>query len=447
MPSLRRPGSGDRKPLSLKSVTFDTAGWVSTNAWNPWRRSLEWKNAHGDTLRADVAARADVPLRASDLAVAREFYRREAVQYEGGIVSVEAVDAGGVRSLEVLDKRRRGLGYAYRGVLAIPMGRAGFTLTTDAIEHGTTGVREAVVTAHLFERGDLKIEAGPDGKKVVKGWFQDPYDADYQGNVLHCLADDERLDALFPDHPLSRTRAYLKRIRKSVAIDASVAGDDAPAATTSEAGDAARVRTPLSAAAIASLYLVAQRFERAAELLAASVAEMETTGGKADDVAQQLLLLGLAYDCLGRPREAEGPLSRSRDLFTATLGPDHPGTAQAVTNLARIYLHLGRHAEAEPLFVQALKVFERQDSPGTTPGVALNGLGLVHNARGLHAQAIPYFERALENFEAFEKASGGKVPDCADVLRNMAVALRETGDEKRALDALQRAGRIAGGRA
>jgi tetratricopeptide (TPR) repeat protein len=426
----------------LKSVTFDTAGWASTNAWNPWRRSLEWKNAHGDTLRADVATRADGPPRAFDLTVARGFYRREAAQYEGGIVSVEAVDAGGVRSLEVIDKRRRGLGYAYRGVLAIPMGRSGFTLTTNAIERGTTGVREAVVTAHLVGRGDLKIEPGD---KVIRGWFQDPYDADYQGNVLHCLSDDERLDALFPDHPLSRTRAYLQRMRKSVAIDASVARDDAPPATTPHADDAARVRSRLSSAAIASLYLMAQRFERAAELLAASVAEIETTGAKPDDLAQQLLGLGLAYDCLGRPREAEGPLSRSRDLFTATLGPNHPSTAQAVTNLARIYLHLGRHDEAEPLFVQALKVFEGQESPGTNPGVALNGLGLVHNARGLYAQAIPYFERALENFEAFEKASGGKVPDCADVLRNMAVALRETGDKKRALDALQRVGRIAGG--
>ena len=100
---------------------------------------------------------------------------------------------------------------------------------------------------------------------------------------------------------------------------------------------------------------------------------------------------------------------------------------------------LGRHHEAEPLFLHTLNVFNEKDASGSNSGVALNGLGLVQNARELYLEAIPYFERALQNFEGVH---GPDFIDCATVLRNKALSLHHIGDDRKAEEALNRARRI-----
>jgi hypothetical protein len=73
-------------------------------------------------------------------------------------------------------------------------------------EHGTTGVREAVVTAELMGAGRLSLA------DYRERWAGDPYDPGYAGvdrSVLRSLSDDESYDGQFPDHPLSRIRKVL----------------------------------------------------------------------------------------------------------------------------------------------------------------------------------------------------------------------------------------------
>jgi len=200
---------------------------------------------------------------------------------------------------------------------------------------------------------------------------------------------------------------------------------------------------------VASLYflfgsslLEVGRFDDAEKLLDISISELETTVGKNDPlVAKHLVLLGLAHDCQGRYLDAESVLSRARNIFEQSLGQDDLHTAQATLNLARVYLSLGRHDEAEPLLLQTLRVFNQKDASGSSAGIALNGLGLVRNARGLYQEAIPYFEQALQ---IFERVHGPDFPDCATALRNMALSLQHTGDDRRAQEALKRARRIKG---
>jgi len=80
-------------------------------------------------------------------------------------------------------------------------------------EQGTTGVREAVVTADLMNQGKLTI----DGYK--KYWCQDPYEPAYRGadrSVLRSMSDDERYDEKFPEHPLSKVRRLLATLPSHV---------------------------------------------------------------------------------------------------------------------------------------------------------------------------------------------------------------------------------------
>jgi len=174
--------------------------------------------------------------------------------------------------------------------------------------------------------------------------------------------------------------------------------------------------------------------------LTASISDLEQAIGVNDLlVAKQLSLLGFAYEGQGKYLDAEAVLSRGWSILQAKLGDDHPDTAHPMLNLARMYINLGRHDDAEPLLQKALGVFEEEQPPGSNVGVGLNGLGLVHNARGLYAQALTCFERALE---IFQTVHGPDFPESATVLRNMAVALQKIGEERRAKDALEQARQI-----
>ena len=47
--------------------------------------------------------------------------------------------------------------------------------------------------------------------------------------------------------------------------------------------------------------------------------------------------------------------------FEKTLGPEHPGVATALNNLAALYLAQGKYAEAEPLYQRALAIWEKAE--------------------------------------------------------------------------------------
>ena len=87
--------------------------------------------------------------------------------------------------------------------------------TIVAREHGTTGIREALITSDLMNKGKLTLES------YKASWAQDPYDSSYCGvdrSILRCMSDDESYDQLFPQHPLSKVRRELYRLG-SIEID------------------------------------------------------------------------------------------------------------------------------------------------------------------------------------------------------------------------------------
>jgi tetratricopeptide (TPR) repeat protein len=434
----------------LDSVQFDTEGWTLTKRRG---NSVEWRNADGDTLRTSIDSNLPAVLSGpSEMDALRTFYRAEAIRRGGGIVCVEIVQAGGVRALKVINKYQRRSAYGYDGTLIVPFHNAQLKVTIDSIERGVTGERDAIVTAQIAAQGELEIQpaAAPDDHGKIKGWFQDPYDPGWQGSAIYSMSDDDRLDVLFPNHPLSKIRNHLGRVEATLLINQSIWGDNLlqPGSMGEEDGFC-QLRRLLSPPTLASLYLVfgssllqAGRFDDAEKLLEGSISELErTVGADSPVVAQHLLLLGLAHDCQERYLDAESALSRARSIFEQSLGPNDLNTAEATLNLARVYIPLARHDEAEPLFQHALKVFNEKDASGSYCGIALNGLGLVRNARGLYLDAIPFFEQALQ---IFERVHGPDYIDCATALQNMAVSLQHTGDNRRAEESLNRARRIRG---
>ncbi len=92
----------------------------------------------------------------------------------------------------------------------------------------------------------------------------------------------------------------------------------------------------------------------------------------------------------GRYAEAEPLYKRSLAIREKVLGPEHPGVAQSLNNLAALYKAQGQYAEAEPLYQRALAI--REKALGSEhPHVAqsLNNLAGLYEAQGRYAEAEP----------------------------------------------------------
>jgi len=94
-------------------------------------------------------------------------------------------------------------------MLIIPLSKVEMIWTVVAREHGTTGIREALITSDLMNKGKLTLES------YMASWAQDPYDPPYCGvdrSILRFMSDDESYDQLLPQHPLSKVRRELNRL-------------------------------------------------------------------------------------------------------------------------------------------------------------------------------------------------------------------------------------------
>jgi tetratricopeptide (TPR) repeat protein len=108
-----------------------------------------------------------------------------------------------------------------------------------------------------------------------------------------------------------------------------------------------------------------------------------------------------------------------------------PGTAAAQSDALRsaydqcnTLQDQGRYGDAEPLFKRALAIKEKAFGPDH-PGVALglSNLASLYNAQGRYGEAEPLHKRALA---IMEKALGPEHPNVATSLENYAKLLRKT---------------------
>ncbi len=424
---------------SASSIRFDTAGW-RVKRKKPHERL--WRNAEGDTLSVRVYQESADHLRhLADIEQLRAFYRDRAAAAGRGIVSVEVVSAAGVLGAKVIEKFKERPANSYEGTLAIPLKSAHCAITVRSTEHGMTGFREAIVTALLRQSGELELPELPESDRPVKrkGWCLDPYDPRHDTSALYSLSDDPRLDALFPDHPLSNVRMWLTRVQETLRIDQEVISDYSSVSAAKSAASSPP-RTALSSRAVGTLYFDMGKVAESQRFVEESIAEFERTNrANHPEAAEQMLLLGFIHEYLGADLKSESMFSNAMKIFETTLGPDDPHTMQAAINLGRARIALGNHAEARPLFERALSVDATKRLPGSLAGLALYGLGVCLSAGGLYSDAVSRFEGALE---IFEEVHGPDFPDCATVLRNMAASFQAMGEFGKAADALKRARKL-----
>jgi len=237
---------------------------------------------------------------------------------------------------------------------------------------------------------------------------------------------------------LARLHAELRELDERIAlVEAGAAGADAGAAG---GGDAAAARAKASAALLtpqaAEMEVAVQaawedvrrlgeekaeaeaRFERARQEVEGEERarhEMETT---LYDVAADLGRLALVYRAQGLSAEAVPLYMSAISMYEKTLGPDHPEVAKDLVNLGNALCDLRRHADAEALYSRALAI-DREALGAAHPEVAmdLSNLGIVLRVTGRHEEAARHFEEALGIMEA---AAGRDDPKTQTIIRNLA---------------------------
>jgi hypothetical protein len=181
----------------IRNIRLSLSGWSEDP---PRKGQRRWRNSDDEALVLAIRTDPYPCLERGDELEVRRWAREFAQSRGGGLIEVLTMD----RETRLIFKRLEMPAYYYIGVLVTCVKGMWPIWTTTACEFGTTGVREAVVTATLMNEGKLS----PD--EYERHWAQDPYEPAYRGvdrSVLRFMSDDESYDQQFPQHPLSRTLA------------------------------------------------------------------------------------------------------------------------------------------------------------------------------------------------------------------------------------------------
>lgn len=182
------------------------------------------------------------------------------------------------------------------------------------------------------------------------------------------------------------------------------------------------------------------RYKEAIPVAKRAILLAEDRDGEHAGVADILNQLAVLYKQLGRYAEAEPLYLRALRIQEKTLGNNHPEVAASLNNLAVLYEVQGHYIKAVPLHRRALGIWEKElgpDHPKLATG--LNNLAAVYYRQGQHREAEPLYVRSLE---IRENALGPEHPDVAISLSNLSTMYLAQGRYREAGPLYQRALRI-----
>ena len=201
----------------LDRVALGSENWREEATDHPVRI---WRNAAGDALGLfyfDLPP--DIPVALEAIDELRRFFRLLVTDAGGGLVELDVVTLDGLPSIrQIVKQPQPGGGMTYVGSYTIPRRSFSYVMKIQCEERGMTGVREMVVMDQALAQGRVALSKD----EGMTGWTTDPYDPEFEAEVLRNQAEDERYDKDFPDHPLSRLRRGLRDVATSLSFDESI---------------------------------------------------------------------------------------------------------------------------------------------------------------------------------------------------------------------------------
>jgi hypothetical protein len=175
---------------------------------------MTWGNEMADILVVMRSARKPgMPrLGPGEERAVQNYFRAVAKTAGNGLVSSSIEPLGDLTAVQVIVKHHmEPHGFLFAGTWLLPFATSFFTFRFEAAEQSPTGMRESMVMMLRKELPEIDEASGR-----ILGWSRDPYDSRHDEGALYNEADEPRYDGQFPQHPLSRVRAYLAAFQQSV---------------------------------------------------------------------------------------------------------------------------------------------------------------------------------------------------------------------------------------
>jgi tetratricopeptide (TPR) repeat protein len=161
------------------------------------------------------------------------------------------------------------------------------------------------------------------------------------------------------------------------------------------------------------------------------------TKAKSRTLALYFNNLAELYRSQGRYEEAEPLYKQALTLYQKLLGDRHPDVAIIINNLAVLYKSQGRYEEAEPLYKQALAL--KQELLGDrhlSVATSINNLAVLYDSQGRYEEAEPLYKQALS---LIQELLGARHPDVATSINNLAFLYSSQGRYEEAEPLLKQA--------
>ena len=182
-------------------ISFDTTGFrqLDQNTWQHPATGDQVDLTYYNLVPDLPAGLDDLPTLRHDLAVIHG--------EDGCLIEAQVVQLAGVPALLRIIKvplPNQQTGQAFLCSFTIPRANSSAVLQFGAMERGMSGMREGVLAAEIgFQR-----------------WTQPhPYAPELQGKLPFHAGDDPRYDSRFPEHPLSRARAWAHHVVRTARVD------------------------------------------------------------------------------------------------------------------------------------------------------------------------------------------------------------------------------------
>jgi tetratricopeptide (TPR) repeat protein len=148
------------------------------------------------------------------------------------------------------------------------------------------------------------------------------------------------------------------------------------------------------------------------------------------DIGTMLNNIALILRKSGRQKAAEPCYLRALEIYEKQLGPDHPDVASVLNNLAVFYTNERRYTEAEKIHVRALGIRKNLD-PAPLADIAQSqcNLAVVYHSRGDYAKAAELYQASLKTWEQVQEKPS---KDYDVVVSNYADLLRSIGQVRKA---------------
>jgi hypothetical protein len=186
---------------SLSSVVFDTAGYQDVGVQDG---KHIWHTPQGDGVGLFFfPIPPDLPMNACSEEELCQFFSSMMDGTESKLVELHLIAVDGQPSVQsIIKSPQQPTGMTYVGSIIVPFRDFSFVVKVQCQERGMTGMREAMI--------------------LIEIWAKGGEDRDASGLPVGFSPDDPKYDAKFPLHPLSRLRAVLRHIEKSMRLDATV---------------------------------------------------------------------------------------------------------------------------------------------------------------------------------------------------------------------------------